>query len=136
MSKGFATGWRWMAAVAAGAAVLGLAGCGGGDGDGEAGGGAFQGNYAGTFRGSDVGTWQIAVNGDGDLAGTAHSNWENLDYTIDGSVNAAGTLAAGLYAGSQYRGTYNGVISAAGAVSGTWTSSESVDSGTFAGRKN
>lgn len=142
MKARFAMGWRLLLVLLVEVAMLGLAGCGGGgggDGDnggGGSGGGTFQGSYSGTFNGTDIGTWRITVNSVGDLVGTAHSNLENLDYTIDGSVNGAGVLTAGLYDGSLYKGTYNGAISAAGAVSGTWHSTDSENSGAFTGQRS
>lgn len=135
MSKRFAMGWRWALALVAAAGLAGAVGCGGGGGDDDGGGGAFRGSYAGTFSGTDAGTWRITVDGDGGLIGTAHSSWENLDYTIDGSVNEAGVLTAGLYDGDRYSGTYDGTISAAGAVGGTWGSADGSETGAFAGQR-
>lgn len=137
MSRRFTMGWRWALALVAAAGMAGAVGCGGGgddDGGGDEG-GAFQGSYAGTFSGTDAGTWRITVDDAGGLVGTAHSNWENLDYTVDGSVNEAGVLTAGLYDGDRYSGTYDGTISAAGAVGGVWGSVDGSESGTFAGQR-
>ena len=143
MSKRFAMGWRRVLALVAAVGLAGVAGCGGdGNDDGADDAaddasvdGTFQGAYEGTFSGTDEGTWQITVDGDGGLVGTAHSSLENLDYTIDGSVDEAGVLTAGLYTGDLYRGTYDGTISAEGAVGGTWGSVDGSETGTFAGQR-
>ena len=143
MKAGYTLGWRWALALAAAAGMVALAGCGGGGGDDEGdqngaggGGGTFAGNYDGSFNGTDAGTWQIVVAGDGNLTGTAHSTVENLDYALDGSVTEEGVLAAGMYDGSLYAGTYTGTIAADGAVTGTWESEDGAENGSFEGQRN
>lgn len=132
MSKRNAAGWVWALALAA---VVGLlAGCGGG-GDDDAGGGAFQGTYAGTFNGTDAGTWRFVVDGEGLIDGSAHSNVDELDYVVSGTVDEAGTLSAGLYDNGIYAGDYTGAIAADGAVAGIWSNEDGTDRGTFAGQK-
>ncbi len=135
MKKGFTSGWSLAVALLVGLALLGFTGCGGSSGGGGSGGGAFAGNYTGTFNGSDQGTVVFTVDGNGIVAGVAHSTMEDADYVVSGDVNEAGELSAGLYGGGVYTGTYVGTIDAGGAVRGTWRSEDGSESGTFAAQK-
>ena len=102
---------------------------------------AYAGNYSGTVTGVtsslDSGSFSIAVDSAGNVAGD--SVVKSLPWKLAGTVDANGNLQMGLYSvDMSFHGhSWSGVINkATGAVSGTWqhANGDGVN-GTFAGSK-
>ena len=89
--------------------------------------------YSGTFSGDSSGLWTIVVDTSGNIIGYGHSDSDDTDFTITGTVNSNGklTMIGGI---ATTDAPFSGTISPLpGEVSGTWGNPLSDDSGTFNG---
>lgn len=89
----------------------------------------LAGNYSGTFRGDDRGTWTATIDNAGNLTGTVVSNSFGSD-TAAGSIGSSGQATMSGTVGSS---VFSGSFTTNGSVSGTWA--DGIDSGTFTGSK-
>jgi hypothetical protein len=95
----------------------------------------LSGNYSGSYGGANVGTWSVTVSTNGTITGNGHSNTDNVDFTISGSVNTAGSTSFSSTSGIAGTADFTGSINIATAmVSGNWTFSGG-GGGSFTGSK-
>jgi ankyrin repeat protein len=90
----------------------------------------YVGTYAGTFNGSDTGTFQVTILPSGAMALDGYSSRGDV-FTGEGKVNSDGSVAIGS-AGSG--STFIGSVSQDG-VSGTWKNVTYNQAGSFQGKK-
>ena len=94
----------------------------------------FAGIYSGTYSGADSGTWEVTIDGSGNITGSGKSNSQIL-FGITGSVNANGNMAL-TASGAAGEATYSGTLDVTtGIVSGTWQFVPPPGGGTFSGNK-
>lgn len=95
--------------------------------------GAYAGNYAGNYGGDDDGTFQVAIEQDGNIKLAGKSLRNNQSFTGNGKMNSDGSL--GVTLGSMSTGaTFQGSINPkTGALYGTWKNGE--QAGNFSGSK-
>ncbi|WP_390451747.1 hypothetical protein [Chryseobacterium sp. Alg-005] len=94
----------------------------------------FNGNWIGTYSGTDHGTWKINISNSGNVTGSAHSNDYNEDFEISGNVNNNGQLNAVLGSSSS-GGTFKGTLSG-NSGNGTWSNNVGTPhSGSWNGNK-
>ena len=96
---------------------------------------AYAGAYAGTYSGGEVGTFNINIATNGTITGGGVSTtFNNLRFTISGTVSSSGAVTINAAAGTAGEATFVGTINAAtGAVGGTW--SRPGASGVFTGNR-
>ena len=96
----------------------------------------FSGNYSGTFWGTDSGSWQAMINGDGSVTGGYYSSALQQSFTAVGEVNSQGEWH---FSSASTGVTLSGQISLNEGVyeiSGTWVSHIYTDDyGSFSGQK-
>ena len=94
---------------------------------------AYAGNYSGNYSGDDNGTFQVAVEQDGNIKLVGKSLRNNQTFTGNGKMNKDGSL--GISLGSISTGaTFQGSINPkTGALYGTWKNAE--QAGNFSGNK-
>ncbi len=88
----------------------------------------LAGRYRGTFAGDDTGSWEVAVDINGQLIGASNSS-------VFGPAGATGSLTSdgtGVFGNSMLGSTFNGTV-VGETINGTW--SDSSDSGTFTGSR-
>lgn len=94
---------------------------------------AYAGNYSGNYSGDDNGSFQVAVEQDGNIKLAGKSLHNNQAFTGSGKMNSDGSL--GITLGSISTGaTFQGSINPkTGALYGTWKNAE--QAGIFSGNK-
>ena len=90
----------------------------------------FEGNYEGTFSGSDSGTWNAAIDSEGSCSGNVWSETDQQNYSGAGIINYTGEFISEV----SNRAIQHGIINSAGNVQGTWYI-PSGGSGTLTGSK-
>jgi len=90
----------------------------------------FEGNYKGTFSGSDNGTWNAAIDSEGNCSGNVWSETDKQNYSGAGIINYTGEFISEV----SNRAIQHGIIDSVGNVQGTWYIS-SGGSGTLTGSK-
>jgi hypothetical protein len=93
---------------------------------------SYEGLYAGTFSGADRGTWQLEVDGGGQISGSMYSMSDKEWADLSGSVSQSGGVALAI---PQRGVSGQGQVNAAGRMTGTWIGQEGGDSGTFTGQR-
>lgn len=97
---------------------------------------SFAGTYSGTYSGAEVGTFNVVVLPAGVISGNVFSQtFAGQVFPVSGQVGSNGqvSLTATGQAGSS---SFNGSISASGALSGTWSyNSPLTGGGTFSGQR-
>ncbi len=95
--------------------------------------GAYVGNYSGNYGGDDDGTFQVAIEQDGNIKLAGKSLRNNQSFNGNGKMNSDGSL--GITLGSISTGaTFQGSINPkTGALYGTWKNGE--QAGNFSGSK-
>lgn len=94
---------------------------------------SFQGQWNGTFKGDDMGTWNAQIMSQGVVTGTATSDVSNNPDQISGSVDEDGQFSATV--GSTISGTiFTGQFSG-NRVSGSWVNQENNMEGSWEGEK-
>ena len=92
----------------------------------------YEGNWKGVYSGDESGTWNININEEGIVTGSAKSN-ANKTYELNGNVTNSGTFSA--TAGSTSTGTtFTGQLSENNA-SGTWKNALVNVKGVWSGSK-
>jgi hypothetical protein len=95
---------------------------------------AYQGNWSGTFTGTqDNGTWSANVNSSGVVTGTAISSVFSVSYQLNGTVTNNGVLSATMgtsSVGGQFNGQMNGTN-----ANGTWINTSANMNGNWTGTK-
>jgi len=95
----------------------------------------LTGTYAGTFAGSDTGTWTITIATNGTISGTG-SSATGASLVFSGSIVTSGSITASSSGGSSSGSTWSGTINiATGGVSGNWSLSGTGLTGTYTGSK-
>ncbi len=90
---------------------------------------SFAGTYAGTFNGSDTGTFQVTVLPNGTMSLNGYSSRGDV-FTGEGKANADGTVAIG---SASTGATFTGVIRS-GAIEGNWKNTTYNQAGSFQGK--
>lgn len=98
------------------------------------GGAAFAGRYTGTYWGDDSGTFDVTADSNGNVFGSAFSDFAQAGFLLEGTVDSTGALH--LVSGTASIGAeFTGTVSGNGTVSGTWRSPPVGFSGSFAGSR-
>jgi len=79
--------------------------------------GLLAGSYKGEYSGDDAGNWEIEIDADGNVTGTAVSGNTAEDFTLTGTVGSSGT---DLQINSGLGPSFDGAITVDGSVSGSW----------------
>lgn len=95
----------------------------------------YIGTWSGTYEGSDKGVWNIVVASDGKVKGTMHSDTNNENYNISGTVTTSGELNASV--GLPSDGSFKGALTPDKKGNGNWTNAvpKPARSGTWKGEK-
>ncbi|SMP28083.1 hypothetical protein [Chryseobacterium profundimaris] len=95
----------------------------------------FIGTWAGTYTGTEKGSWNIVVASDGKVTGTLDSEQTTENYYISGTLSESGELNATI--GSPEDGEFKGTLSRTRTASGTWVNALPTPdkSGTWKGEK-
>lgn len=95
----------------------------------------YQGNWSGTYSGTDQGNWNVTVSNDGKASGIAHSSVYNQNFDINGTVDNSGQLNAVLgtsSSGGNFKGTLTNTSG-----NGTWLNNiGKPHSGSWSGNRN
>lgn len=96
---------------------------------------AYQGNWSGTYSGTDDnGIWEAKVAKDGSLSGTISSTeFSDITLSLSGTVDSKGVLNA-TYGNMFFTGTFTGTL-ANKVGSGLWTNDTQGIDGTWQGLK-
>jgi len=96
----------------------------------------FIGTWQGTYDGSDKGVWNIVVANDGKVTGTMHSDVNQENYNISGTVTSSGDINAAV--GLPSDGEFRGNLTTDKKGSGSWVNSVPTPgrSGSWKGEKN
>lgn len=92
----------------------------------------YVGTYAGTFNGSDTGTFQTKILPTGTVTLIGYSN-NGMEFTGEGKVNGDGSIAVG---SASTGSTFVGSISQDGECTGTWKNTAYNQAGSFQGKKD
>jgi hypothetical protein len=79
--------------------------------------GLLAGSYKGEYTGDDSGDWEMAIDADGNVTGTAVSGKTADDFPLTGTVGSSGT---DLEVTSGLGPSFKGAIAVDGSVSGNW----------------
>lgn len=93
---------------------------------------AFEGRWKGIYTGTESGTWDININDQGVISGTAMASYLS-DYEVKGTVTSEGSFKATVgttSAGAVFTGQLSG-----NSGSETWTNNYTQDSGVWSGTK-
>ncbi len=95
----------------------------------------FIGTWAGTYSGTQKGSWNIVVASDGKVTGTLDSEQSTENYYISGTLSESGDLSATI--GSPADGQFIGKLNRNKRGSGTWVNEvpSPSKSGTWRGEK-
>lgn len=95
----------------------------------------FIGTWAGTYSGTEKGSWNIVVASDGKVTGTLDSEQTTENYYISGTLSESGELDATI--GSPEDGEFKGTLTRDKKGSGTWVNALPTPdrSGTWKGEK-
>lgn len=95
----------------------------------------FIGTWAGTYSGTEKGSWNIVVASDGKVTGTLDSEQTTENYYISGTLTESGELNATI--GSPQDGEFKGTLTQDKKASGTWVNKLPTPdrSGTWKGEK-
>lgn len=95
----------------------------------------FIGTWAGTYSGTEKGSWNIVVASDGKVTGTLDSEQTTENYYISGTLTESGELNATI--GSPEDGEFKGTLTRDKKGSGTWVNELPTPprSGTWTGEK-
>ncbi|WP_066435864.1 hypothetical protein [Chryseobacterium sp. CCH4-E10] len=95
----------------------------------------FIGTWAGTYSGTEKGSWNIVVASDGKVTGTLDSEQTTENYYISGTLTESGELNATI--GSPEDGEFKGTLTRDKKGSGTWVNElpTPTRSGTWTGEK-
>ncbi|AZA85800.1 hypothetical protein EG349_02855 [Chryseobacterium shandongense] len=95
----------------------------------------FIGTWAGTYSGTEKGSWNIVVASDGKVTGTLDSEQTTENYYISGTLTESGELNATI--GSPEDGEFKGTLTRDKKGSGTWLNElpTPTRSGTWTGEK-
>lgn len=94
----------------------------------------YAGNWSGSYKGIDNGTWKATINADGQVNGFIVSTTFNATYTMKGSVDAKGSLNATYAATGQTVGSFRGEVTET-LGSGIWKNVQGTTEGTWSGLK-
>ena len=91
----------------------------------------YAGNWGGTYTGDDTGIFQLTINAQGSVSGSATSSNTGESFTLSGSIDSNGNFTAGTTSdGATFTGSITG-----DSMSGTWESIVYGTSGTFTGSR-
>lgn len=95
----------------------------------------FIGTWAGTYSGTEKGSWNIVVASDGKVTGTLDSEQTTENYYISGTLTESGELNATI--GSPADGEFKGTLTRDKKANGTWVNAVPTPtrSGTWKGEK-
>ena len=94
----------------------------------------YQGNWSGTYTGTeDNGNWSATVNSSGVAIGTATSSVFSESYQLNGTVTNAGVFSA-TFGTSSVGGQFNGQMSGTNA-NGSWINTSANMNGNWTGTK-
>lgn len=95
----------------------------------------FIGTWAGTYSGTEKGSWNIVVASDGKVTGTLDAEQTTENYNISGTLTESGELNATI--GSPADGEFKGTLSRSKKANGTWVNAvpATTRSGTWKGEK-
>ncbi|HMR85609.1 MAG TPA: hypothetical protein PKE30_20845 [Niabella sp.] len=96
----------------------------------------FAGKWSGQYAGSDQGTWNVTVSGNGIISGTGKSVQTGRTFDMQGNVSNDGSFKATI--GTVATGSeFTGKLTGQGTASGTWTNTITTppQSGTWSGKR-
>ncbi|MBV8326789.1 hypothetical protein [Chryseobacterium sp.] len=79
----------------------------------------YVGTWSGSYDGNDKGVWNIVVDNTGKVVGTMHSDVNNENYNISGTLTEKGDLNA--VVGLPSKGDFRGTLTVDKKGNGSWT---------------